>query len=66
MDFHALMRREVPVPAEVLAMLAAVPLNSHSIFHTAPLETKDDACDEQLVEGWEFKAMALDDPFISR
>merc|ERR1712137_852921 len=58
MDFDALMNRKVPVPPEVLAMLPDISLNSHSVFHSAPFETNDDACDEQVVKDWDFNVRA--------
>jgi len=61
MDFRALLCQEVPVPPEMLAVLGAISSNSHSFFHSAPFGPKNDICDEQLVEGWEFNAVAQDE-----
>jgi len=53
-DFHALMHQKAAIPLEVLNMLEAITLHSHSFCNSAPFENQHGACDEQLVQGWEF------------
>jgi len=52
-DFVALMRREVPVPAQAVTTLMSTSLNSQGLLRNAPFEANY-TCDAHAVHGWDF------------